>query len=551
MKLTKLLSIFVMLAATNLDAAMAPEALARYQADLDTLATELPTRHANLFHTTSKETFDRAVADLHQAMPTMDEKQALVALTRITALARDGHTALFLLPFPGGAPIPGVRQLPIQFYTFDDGVRVIAVDKAHSNLLGARLTMVGAIAIDELRQRVIELVPQDNDMGKAEYLAWYLALPDVLNSVGAAPDRSRITLAFEQRGKTQSIELQPMATGPDAGWATQLITLPGARANWVGAADGKPTSRWLRDTARPYWFERDADGTVYAQINLMHDAPDQAFAAFAETLLEQVANDSSAKLVLDLRFNRGGNGDLIWPLIYGLIRHDAVNQPGRLFVITGRRTFSAAQMLANALEKHTKAVFVGEPTGSSPNHYGEVGQLRLPATGLSLIYSQYLYQHHPADHRPWIPPHIAAPLTYEDLAAGRDPAMAAIAAFTLPPDPAKTLQPKLDADDHAGALADFAAATAGWRNPWRNLFETGLNDYGYRLLAEKRLDDAILVFKLVTDLYASSANAWDSLGEAYAIAGIRHRAAYCYARSLLLNPDNAHGADQLEALLGN
>jgi hypothetical protein len=229
MKLTKLLSIFVMLAATNLDAAMAPEALARYQADLDTLATELPTRHANLFHTTSKETFDRAVADLHQAMPTMDEKQALVALTRITALAGDGHTALFLLPFPGGAPIPGVRQLPIQFYTFDDGVRVIAVDKVHSNLLGARLTMVGDVPVDELRRRVIELVPYDNDMGKAEYLAWYLALPDVLNSIGAAPDRSKVRLTLDHDGESWAIDLQPMAAAPDAGWATQLITLPGAR----------------------------------------------------------------------------------------------------------------------------------------------------------------------------------------------------------------------------------------------------------------------------------------------------------------------------------
>jgi hypothetical protein len=88
--------------------------------------------------------------------------------------------------------------------------------------------------------------------------------------------------------------------------------------------------------------------------------------------------------------------------------------------------------------------------------------------------------------------------------------------------PARTLQPKLDADDHAGALADFAAATAGWRNPWRNLFETSLNDYGYQLLAEKRLDDAILVFKLVTDLYAPSANAWGQPGRRpMPIAGIR------------------------------
>lgn len=144
-----------------------------------------------------------------------------------------------------------------------------------------------------------------------------------------------------------------------------------------------------------------------------------------------------------------------------------------------------------------------------------------------------------------------APLTYDDLARGHDPAMAAIAGFTPPPNAVALLQPKLDAGDVAGALRDFTAGTAAWRNPWRNLFEVELNDYGYTLLGAKRLTDAIAVFDLAAHLYPESANAWDSLGEAQALNGDRARAVYCYARSLRLNPDNAHGADQLDALLGH
>ena len=551
MKFMNLFAAALLVATTQLHAAMAPEALIRFQSDLDTLAIELPKRHANLFHTTTRERFEQEVAALRERLPTFDEQQALIGLTRITALARDGHTALFLLPFPGAPAVRGVTQLPIQFYAFDDGVRVIAIDKAHQALLGARLTRVGEAAIDDIRPRIEELLPQDNAMGRAEYLAWYLALPDVLNSVGAAPDRSKVRLQFEQAGKSQTIELAPMTAEPDAGWATRLITLPGPRDAWIGAADAAPTPRWLRDSGKAYWFERDVDGLVYAQINLMRDTGDQSFADFSAALLAQVATDESARLVLDLRFNRGGNGDLIWPMIYAVIRHDAVNRPGHLFVITSRRTFSAAQMFANALEKHTKAVFVGEPTGSSPNHYGEVGQLKLPGAGVTAIYSQYYYQHNPADRRPWIPPHLSAPLHYQDLASGRDPAMDAIEHFTAPPDAVALLRPELDAGKPATALAHFATATAAWRNPWRNLFETQLNDYGYQLIAKKRMDDATLVLKLVTDLYPESANAWDSLGEVNGLADHRARAAYCYARSLRLDPANAHGADQLDALLGN
>jgi hypothetical protein len=54
------------------------------------------------------------------------------------------------------------------------------------------------------------------------------------------------------------------------------------------------------------------------------------------------------------------------PLIHRLIRCDTINQWGKLFVVIGRRTFSAAMNLAVDLERHTRALFVGEPTGGAP-----------------------------------------------------------------------------------------------------------------------------------------------------------------------------------------
>lgn len=44
-----------------------------------------------------------------------------------------------------------------------------------------------------------------------------------------------------------------------------------------------------------------------------------------------------------------------------------INWRGALFVIIGRNTFSAAQNSATLLDRHTHAVFVGEPTGSRPS----------------------------------------------------------------------------------------------------------------------------------------------------------------------------------------
>lgn len=58
-----------------------------------------------------------------------------------------------------------------------------------------------------------------------------------------------------------------------------------------------------------------------------------------------------------------------------------INQRGKLFVIVGRQTFSAAMNGAAEIERHTNAIFVGEPTGSSPNFVGET-------IGVNLTYSK-------------------------------------------------------------------------------------------------------------------------------------------------------------------
>jgi len=78
--------------------------------------------------------------------------------------------------------------------------------------------------------------------------------------------------------------------------------------------------------------------------------------------------------------------------------------------------------------------------------------------------------------------------------------------------------------------------------------EVKTNAYGYRLLAAKRYSDAIDILKMNADLYPNSANAFDSLAEAYMTNGQRDLAIRYYEKSLKLNPDNANAVDMLKKL---
>jgi len=79
--------------------------------------------------------------------------------------------------------------------------------------------------------------------------------------------------------------------------------------------------------------------------------------------------------------------------------------------------------------------------------------------------------------------------------------------------------------------------------------EQRLNQVGYQLLAEPdRLDEAISVFLLNTELFPSSSNTWDSLGEGYLEAGKTELAIANYEKSLALDPSNTNAVAMLERL---
>jgi CubicO group peptidase (beta-lactamase class C family) len=94
------------------------------------------------------------------------------------------------------------------------------------------------------------------------------------------------------------------------------------------------------------------------------------------------------------------------------------------------------------------------------------------------------------------------------------------------------------------------AALQQFEAPLKNgaISEDSINSLGYRLLSSKRLADAIRIFKLNADLHPQSANAYDSLAEAYMNAGNNPLAIQFYEKSLALNPKNSNAADQLKKL---
>ena len=85
----------------------------------------------------------------------------------------------------------------------------------------------------------------------------------------------------------------------------------------------------------------------------------------------------------------------------------------------------------------------------------------------------------------------------------------------------------------------------------RMIREDRLNTIGYNYLNTKKYTEAINIFKIITEIYPESWNAFDSLGEAYMKVGNNELAIENYEKSIKLNPDSKSGAEALMHLKEN
>ncbi|GJM33749.1 MAG: hypothetical protein DHS20C18_27500 [Saprospiraceae bacterium] len=83
---------------------------------------------------------------------------------------------------------------------------------------------------------------------------------------------------------------------------------------------------------------------------------------------------------------------------------------------------------------------------------------------------------------------------------------------------------------------------------WQIFREWRINVLGYQYLGKQDWDNAIGVFQLNVEAYPNSFNTYDSLGEAYMLAGKKDLAIKNYKKSLALNPNNENGVKMLKKL---
>ena len=399
----------------------------RWQADLTYFDRRMRELHVDLFHQLAEEAYEAELHRIRASVPARDDTELKYALQALLARIGDGHTAVVSDRFRvrhgfgghGGEP---AQLFPFEPWLFADGVRIRRIDSAHQELRGAKISRIGDTPMEDALRLIESLVSRDNEWNVRWISMEVLATPGALRSLGLIPDGTRLELVVQPVGEDEGRTVQLHAI--DATEVEHRLQTPSG-SDVLAASE---VVRYLRHSDQPFWLERVAEhGILWWQFNRVSDAPHETLAQLAERLGEELSDPGTRALVIDLRRNHGGQGHLVQPLLHTLIRWHGQHPEAGLFALIGRETFSAAMAFATQLETHLPVIFVGEPTGSRPNFIGESSIFVLPYSGIAISCSTRFHQNgSPIDTRTAIGPHIFAPITFEEEAAGRDPAYEAV-----------------------------------------------------------------------------------------------------------------------------
>jgi hypothetical protein len=386
----------------------------KWRQDLKYMAAELPKRHKNAFHSITRQQFNRAVAELNKAIPSLQDHEIILGFRRILALIGDGHTNIYGWE-------SSFRGYPFRFYRFSDGYYVTRATPEYSNVLGKRLVKIGNLDVNKAYDAVITLLPKgEGEMYLWHYAPIYLSFAEVQYALRMQPSAARGSFTFEDRNRKQfSVEMNSL-TGDEA-----------RAMQFLDAATKIPSYRQRRDKAFSQEYLADSK-TVYFKFTGGFPSFAESFRAYGE-LLDFIEKNPTERLVIDLRSNGGGDSSVFEPLIQGLIRNENINQKGRLFGVIGRATYSAGMIEAAWLQQQTNAIMIGEPTGAKPNQYNEVvhddKRIILPNSKLEVAYT-VAYRKLVKGDPPALMPDVRVNLSSLDYIAGRDPVLEKILAYT-------------------------------------------------------------------------------------------------------------------------
>ena len=291
------------------------------------------------------------------------------------------------------------------------------VDATDRSLIRNRLVAIEGVSTERVLELVEPLVPRDNTSNLRGLAPHYLLTAEVLDGLGVVDGIGSAELTFEQ---PDGGRIDVALTSVSAARYTSAFADP-LFGHYPSILPSASRPLYLSGSARPLWARTLAGGrAVYIGFNSVR-SPAPAVLRKIERLVRAAG---VRRVIVDLRLNGGGDNTTYGSLTT-LFGSPAVNKRGKLYLLVGRATFSAAANFAAEIDRATRAVFLGESTGGGVETYGDTFPVLLPTVGWYVHIAARYHERKKSknDRRLAVEPDVRIDLTSKQYFAGMDPVL--------------------------------------------------------------------------------------------------------------------------------
>jgi hypothetical protein len=191
-----------------------------------------------------------------------------------------------------------LRNVPVEFALFQEGLFIVAAESRFSDLLGAQVIQFGDRSEQEVLQGLDPIISRDNENSPKVVGPMRMRNLPLLAALGLIPDPTQVAITVRDLGGN----LRTVALRADSDISSRKLW-DGLPENWKRFVDTipKPLPLYLRNPHKDYWYEYlPGSKTVYLQWNHVHSDSTESIGDFFDRIAGFIETHAVEKLATRL-----------------------------------------------------------------------------------------------------------------------------------------------------------------------------------------------------------------------------------------------------------
>lgn len=294
---------------------------------INEMFSQLENNHIYLYHDISKEEFEKHKNEFLNEVDNLDEVHFEAGILKLFALFKDAH--IFYEAVKYNYVKAAITLVGRDYYIKNNGSF-------------KKIEKINGHSINEVVIKLKELVPYEVDTWAYNKICKLIYSPKALQMIDCGLFKDKIVYGCENGGEV-------------------LASVP------------SPKDIVMQSKGKPFYESKlfEDNNILYIRYRSCSDVQDYPFEKFVEDISKNCKELPKACLV-DVRYNTGGNSDVILPLVDWLKNNNI-----KTYVLMNGGTFSSGIFVVGKLKKELNATILGSEAGQPTKCYGNIRRLEI------------------------------------------------------------------------------------------------------------------------------------------------------------------------------